>query len=462
MSGSSADEESHHGHDERVHMKLKRFESSLSGAPREPRRRGALGKHDRSRRRARIGIRPASVAWLGMTLAYALGSEDSRAEALVQCPGDRDGDAVVDEVDPAHPAARCMHLGAGDGFVRMGDGRSLYMFGFSDLTGVPSDRAMAHGMLRAQFPAPTIELDEGQELFLTLTNVGMMRRPDLFDPHTVHFHGFPQAAPIFDGLPDASLSVNMGASLTYYYGIVHPGTYMYHCHVEATEHMQMGMLGNLYVRPAQDQLPEGTPLGATTHRAGQRYAYNDGDGSTAYDVAYPVQLASFDPRFHDASRDVQPLPFARMRDTYPMINGRGYPDTALDGPLRAPPEAELDPGASTQPVSSLIRAEVGERILLRISNLNVTRFYTLGLLGLTLRVVGRGARELRGPTGERLHYEAASVTLGGGESVDAIVDTQGAAPGTYFLYTTNLAYLSNDAEDFGGMMTEIVLESPNP
>jgi len=29
------------------------------------------------------------------------------------------------------------------------------------------------------------------------------------------------------------------------------------------------------------------------------------------------------------------------------------------------------------------------------------------------------------------------------------------AAGTYFLYTTNLHQLANDAENFGGMMTEI-------
>ena len=28
---------------------------------------------------------------------------------------------------------------------------------------------------------------------------------------------------------------------------------MYHCHVEAAEHMQMGMLGNLFVRPRQNK-----------------------------------------------------------------------------------------------------------------------------------------------------------------------------------------------------------------
>ena len=45
----------------------------------------------------------------------------------------------------------------------------------------------------------------------------------------------------------------MGSSLTYYYLNNDPGTYMYHCHVEATEHMQMGMLGSLYVDPIQNQ-----------------------------------------------------------------------------------------------------------------------------------------------------------------------------------------------------------------
>jgi hypothetical protein len=49
------------------------------------------------------------------------------------------------------------------------------------------------------------------------------------------------------------------------------------------------------------------------------------------------------------------------------------------------------------------------------------------------------------------------VTLGGGESADVLLDTTGIPAGTYFLYTTNLNDLSNDKEDFGGMMTEIVI-----
>jgi hypothetical protein len=54
-----------------------------------------------------------------------------------------------------------------------------------------------------------------------------------------------------------------------------------------------------------------------------------------------------------------------------------------------------------------------------------------------------------------MYYKTNSITLGGGESTDVILDSTGVPPGTYFLYTSNLDHLSNDAENFGGMMTEI-------
>ena len=384
-----------------------------------------------------------------MTVLW-LAASPSDAQVFAQCPGDSDGDSVPETVDPAHPNAVCMHLAAGDGFVTMADGKSQYIFSFSDVTGVPESQVMGAGMLAATFPAPQIVLDQGDEFYLNLTNVGMMMRPDLFDPHTVHWHGFPQAASVFDGVPDASISVGMGATLTYYYNVVEPGTYMYHCHVEATEHMQMGMLGNLYVRPEQDGTSIEFPLGSG--RIYDTFAYNDGDGSTGYDVDFPIQIGSFDSAFHDASVTVQPLPFALMRDNYPMLNGRGYPDTVDPNPLPAPAE---NGGVPSQNQSALIEATAGQRILLRISNLNVTRYYTLGTLGIPMQIVGKDARLLRGPDGKDLYYETNSVTLGGGEAVDAILDTSGVTPGTYFLYTTNLNYLSNDDEDFGGMLTEI-------
>ena len=121
-------------------------------------------------------------------------------------------------------------------------------------------------------------------------------------------------------------------------------------------------------------------------------------------------------------------------------------------------------GKASQNVSSRIVATAGQKILLRISSLDVTRYYTLAS-ALPLKVVGWNARLLRGPDpdgaglekGKDLYYTTNSVTLGGGESVDAIIDTTGVQPGTYLLYTSNLNYLSNNQEDFGGMMTEIVV-----
>jgi FtsP/CotA-like multicopper oxidase with cupredoxin domain len=205
--------------------------------------------------------------------------------------------------------------------------------------------------------------------------------------------------------------------------------------------MQMGMLGNLYVEPAQD--------GNTALYPSGLYAYNDGDGDTGYDKAYPIQIQSYDADFHDASRDVQPLPFASMRDNYAGLNGRMYPDT-----VRPDSDATLP----RQLLGAKITATAGERVLLRISNLSVTKHFTLKVLGVPMTVVGRGAKILRGggePTGLDLAYRTTAVTLGGGEAMDVILDTAGVVPGTYFMYTSNLNYLSNGSEDFGGMMTEI-------
>ncbi len=415
-------------------------------------------------------------------LLVALGASAEDSSIYVQCPS-----------TPA-PNEKCIHLAAGDGMVTMADDaqKELYIFGFSRLK-LPDDAisdgditslaeypnyVMTEGSMLANAPAPTIEVDEDDHVYLTLTNVGMAMRPDLFDPHTVHWHGFPNASSVFDGVPDASIAIAGGASLTYYYQAMDAGTYMYHCHVEATEHMQMGMLGNLFVRPRQNRLANGdnlftefasnaantangglTPPPAVntgaTHSSGDTYAYNDGDGTTRYDVEYPIQIGSFDPDFHDASFGVQPLPFAAMKDRYFLLNGRGYPDTVNPGMLstNSPYDGQ---SKDSQPVSSLIEALPGQKVLLRISNLNVTIFNTLATNGPPMEVIALDARLLRDDDGNNLYYKTNSVTMGGGQSADVIIDTTGLGPGdTFFLYTTNLDRMANDAENFGGQITEI-------
>jgi FtsP/CotA-like multicopper oxidase with cupredoxin domain len=424
-----------------------------------------------------------------------------QAEVYVQCPClllDANGKPDPTQPNPAYgtfynlatqniectipgPPVRniaCKFLTAGDGHVTMADGNDIYVFGFDDVTGVPTNQIMnmvndpvaPGGMRGAETSAPTINVKAGQEFYLSLTNVGMVERPDLVDPHTVHYHGFPNASSVFDGEPMASMAINMGETLTYYYNNVEPGTYMYHCHVEASEHMQMGMLGNLYVRPQQD----GTLINGYT-----QFAYNDcptypiitaGCGSTGYDVGYPIEITAMDPEFHHADQTYNETDFAFMTDTYSLLNGRGYPDTINPcGRQTAYPTVPAgwpactgsdilnSLGVPSQNTPALIMARAGQKILLHFPSLSTVDFHTVTLLGLPMTIIGQGARQYRNFNGTTYYYNTGSITLGGGEAYDILINTAGASPGTYFLYTTNLNYLSNDAEDFGGMMTEIVL-----
>src|SRR4029077_15605101 len=243
------------------------------------------------------------------------------------------------------------------------------------------------GVMNGSEPAPLMAIDEDDEFFLTLTNVGQIMRPDLFQQHTVHFHGYPNASAYYDGVPDASVAINIGGSFTYYYLAPDAGTYFWPCHITPPEHLQMGMVGQLYVRPRQDRVPVGTALytalewqnglvepavpGGTASRAPDprtacnpaadilcsaytpavntgatqkvdplvidpktgtadlpyKYVYNDGDGSTAYDTEYPMQMHGFDPNFHYVGMTFNPEMFVDMNDKYFLLNGRSYPDT---------------------------------------------------------------------------------------------------------------------------------------
>ena len=107
-------------------------------------------------------------------------------------------------------------------------------------------------------------------------------------------------------------------------------------------------------------------------------------------------------------------------------------------------------GACGQPVC-------GQRAALRIADLDVQEYQTLSSIGIPMLLIGHNAKILRDQAGNNLYITTNSITLGGGESLDVILDSTGVTPGTYFLYTPQLDHLSNDAENFGGLMTEVVV-----
>jgi FtsP/CotA-like multicopper oxidase with cupredoxin domain len=179
-------------------------------------------------------------------------------------------------------------------------------------------------------------------------------------------------------------------------------------------------------------------------------------------------MHGFDPNFHFVGMTFNPEGFADMKDKYFLLNGRSYPDTVTAGPLNT---LSAD-GVShfSQPLPAVVTMNHGQRALLRISELNVSEYHTLASLGIPMQVIGYNAKLLRDQAGNNLYYTTNSITLGGGESLDVILDsclvrsipadpsspcTTAIAPGTYYLYTPNLDHLSNDAENFGGQMTEV-------
>src|SRR5215472_6051954 len=397
--------------------------------------------------------------------------------------------------------------------------------GFCD-TGHVDPRAIIDiGVMNGNIPAPLLAFDEDDELFLTLTNVGMIMRPDLFEQHTIHFHGYPNASSVYDGVPDASVAINIGGSFTYYYMAPDAGTYFWHCHITPPEHLQMGMVSQLFVRPRQNRVPQGgdlyTYLGyqngivtglpagtvadlrtacnpaadilcsastpavrnavtgsrsSTVPTSGQqgldllgnpqRYTYNDGDGSTAYDTEYALQIHGFDPNFHFVGMTFNPEAFVDMKDKFFLLNGRSYPDTVVPGPMAT--QSSDGRVHYSQPLPSIINIPVGGKALLRIADLSVTEYATLATMGVPMKEVGFMAKLLRDQDGNNQEFYTHSITLGGGKSLDVILDASDDSCGTvgcgaslypagstFYLYTPQLDHLSNDQENFGGLMTEV-------
>lgn len=375
-------------------------------------------------------------------------------------------------------------------------GKTTYIFGFRNVTGL-SDTQRANQRNHAQHSAPLFWVDEftvGNEFRMQLTNLGLAQRPDLFDAHTIHWHGFRNVIPFFDGEPHGSVAVTTGRIFQYVYRPRDPGTYMFHCHVEDTEHVHMGMTGPVFVRPKQNKTHPATGGPNPPLYPSGKYAYNDGDGSTGYDREYAMFLSEVWAEAHWADAHIQLPEWSDYRADFAMLNGRVYPDTLVenapinlatsfnalsvltdaDGDLMPVPSR---PDLQHQPLSALVTCNAGERVLLRFANLGF-RESAMTLAGIKMRIVGKDATPMRGrnaaiganpldpypKTGADTSYEANTISFGAGESIDAIVTAPAFSGGTgssglgydaYVLYNRAYARSNNLAGGFGGQRTEV-------
>ncbi|MFQ5447102.1 MAG: multicopper oxidase domain-containing protein, partial [Saprospiraceae bacterium] len=190
------------------------------------------------------------------------------------------------------------------------DGQSVNVWGFAQNFGGS-----------AAIPGPTMIVNEGDVVTLNITNQSPM-------PHTVHLHGL-DVDQLNDGVPQTSFEIpGMMGTGSYTFTAPHPGTYIYHCHVETVIHLQMGMYGAVIVKPAD---------GSNTVWA----------GGPAYDKDYLWITSEVDKSWHDSPPQNGAVP--AYEPDYFLINGK-----------------------SNQQLSATdvaINADAGQNIFMRLTNI---------------------------------------------------------------------------------------------
>jgi hypothetical protein len=220
----------------------------------------------------------------------------------------------------------------------------------------------------------------------------------------------------------------------------------------------MGMTGVLYVRPKQN----GTVLGGYN-----KFAYNDGDGSTGYDREFAFILTEMWLESHYKDAHIQQPQWDQYKADAWMLNGRCYPDTVL--PAGSYSAVTGDPVAvaglpsrlSYQPITSLVSCASGDRVLLRLANLGYQE-HAMTAPGLRLTVVGRDATQLTNGA-NHIYYETDVLEIGPGEAFDALFTAPAYTPGpgdppyqAYLLYDRSYSTANNrDQQGLGGQRTEI-------
>ncbi|HZM76179.1 MAG TPA: multicopper oxidase domain-containing protein [Candidatus Limnocylindrales bacterium] len=372
-------------------------------------------------------------------------------------------------------------LAATDGYITV-PGREndpIYIFGFASVNPATTPNELIPTYKgHSQTTAPHLGFPQEGDVKITLSNLGLIQRPDLTDSHTIHWHGFDLPSPLNDGVPEVSVAVPIGKQLTYFYRPHREGTYMYHCHFEDVEHVHMGMTGIVFVTPTQDGNATLRNVGTTRQPPNNNapfkgFAYNDGDASTGYDRHFALLLNEVWSVFHDGDRDIQESIPTDYDPQWFTINGRCYPQTVLpndnsslpDSQRIATPNPNFDDAPDhSQPNSSLIQVKGGDRVLLRLADLGYQQ-HAMQLPGIPMHVVGQDASWL-GSNGS--DYWTNTLYIGPGEARDVLFDApayNAARPGgsdavgaynVYLFKNRDWRRLSNDgAPGPGGMQTEV-------
>jgi FtsP/CotA-like multicopper oxidase with cupredoxin domain len=171
---------------------------------------------------------------------------------------------------------------------------------------------------------------------INLKNIGVNNRQAPNDPHSIHLHGM-DVDVANDGVPETSVGAvpsnygiapsgipGAGNVIVYMFHPSGPGTYFYHCHQEASIHVDMGMYGALVVYNPTDPA---AATGPGTGNGGVLFG-------NAYDADVVLMLSDTDIRQHKSEQlGGVPVSFNPVNYTpqYWFINGLSFPNTIHAG-----------------------------------------------------------------------------------------------------------------------------------
>jgi FtsP/CotA-like multicopper oxidase with cupredoxin domain len=315
----------------------------------------------------------------------------------------------------------------------------------------------------AQFPAPLIYAAMGDVVEIRLKNLGTTVATAPNDPHSIHLHGLDVEA-ANDGVPETSVGAipanlcdngltdlvapincigledptadppippstgfapGAGNVVVYMFSPKFPGTYMYHCHQEASIHVQMGMYGALVV------YNRGDPAAATgpgTGKGGTLYGWK-------YDKDYVLLESEIGPAQHvseEISGDYNPVDY---QPKYWFLNGLSFPNTihvGLPGANGWTDWIAAHPGYDPLITGSISKGHPGTRItngdkvLIRMINMGYET-QPMHMHGYHGKVIGSDQRawywaNTPGITPFGLGMEKNTLTIGSGETYEWLVD----------------------------------------
>lgn len=305
----------------------------------------------------------------------------------------------------------------------------------------------------ATIPSPMIWGEVGDHIYITLINIGMKYRSDLMDFHTVHMHGAHVATQL-DGFPETSFGVPMWEEstplkappkATYFFHPENPGTQMYHCHVEASEHVQMGMYGALVIYPSMLSLAKNGITkcnkcgywklnGEEQHQipktaTNRNFAYNN--IHSYFDKEYVMLLSDIDSLWHESVRFPDPEnPFnpVNFKPDFWLVNGRAFPDTLEPHPLTPNPNDNPDPNLTQINYESYVHVKTNDKFLLRMINMGY-QVVPWHIHGWHFMVVGKDSHLspflALAKDCEHLNHQLTEMgftnTIGSGETYDLII-----------------------------------------